>query len=201
MAHWWLAEAYLYGGMLQESIAEGEKGLELDPLVNSGSTFNTYLHAGDYKKFLSTLATEDSARTSFYRGLCFYYMHDTGRAATEFERAYTQDPTLLHAKYGKAFLYAIQRQPEEGRRYLEELERTNPTADGEMLYKMVQAYAVLGDSTSAIRLLRMAIDHNFSCPACFSRDPLTVSLHGQMQYAELIDLARDRHQKFKREYF
>ena len=24
LVHWWLTEAYLYGGMLQESIAEGE---------------------------------------------------------------------------------------------------------------------------------------------------------------------------------
>jgi hypothetical protein len=69
------------------------------------------------------------------------------------------------------------------------------------IWPEIQAYAVLGDSTSAIRLLRMAIDHNFSCPACFSRDPLTVSLHGQLRYAELMDLARDRHQKFKRQYF
>ena len=201
MAHWWLTEAYLYGGMLEESIAEGERALNLDPLINGGSTFNSYLHAGDYEKFLSTLPVGESARTSFYRGLCFFYMQNNSRAATEFESAYSLDPSLLHAKYGRAFLYAIRNQPAEGRRYLKELERANPTADGEMLYKMAQAYATLGDTASALRLLRATIDHGFYCHACFIRDPLMTSLHGERQYVDLLDLAYDRHERFKHQYF
>jgi tetratricopeptide (TPR) repeat protein len=175
--------------------------LELDPLVNAGSTFNSYLHAGDYAKFLSSMPAEDGARKTFYRGLCFYYQRDNARAAAEFERAYVMDPSLLHAKYGKAFLYAIRNQPAEGRQYLKELERENLPADGEMLYKMAQAYAAVGDSPSALRLLRRTIDRNFYCHACFLRDPLMTSLHGEPQYDALLELARDRHARFKRDYF
>jgi DNA-binding winged helix-turn-helix (wHTH) protein/TolB-like protein/Tfp pilus assembly protein PilF len=200
-AHWWLSEAYLYGGMLPESIAEGEQALRLDPLVNIGSTFNSYLHAGDYKKFLSALPMGEGARTTFYRGLCFLYMKQSGRAAAEFARAYREDPTLLHAKYGRAFLYALERQPAEGLRYLEEVEVENPTGDGEMLYKMGQAYTLLGDRSSAFRLLREAIDHNFYCYACFVRDPLLAPLRGEPQYSELMSLAREGHESFKRKYF
>jgi DNA-binding winged helix-turn-helix (wHTH) protein/TolB-like protein/Tfp pilus assembly protein PilF len=201
MAHWWLASAYLYGGMLEESIAEGERALQLDPFVNAGSTFNGYLHAGDYAKFMSTLPAEDSARKTFYRGLSFYYQRDNAHAAAEFERAYALDPSLLHAKFGKAFLYAIRNQPAEGRQYLKQLEGENPPADGEMLYKMAQAYAALGDSPSALRMLRQTIDHNFYCYACFLRDPLIVSLHGDPQYVDLMNLARQRHETFKRQNF
>jgi DNA-binding winged helix-turn-helix (wHTH) protein/TolB-like protein/Tfp pilus assembly protein PilF len=200
-AHWWLSAAYLYGGMLEESIAEGERALKLDPLVNVGSTFNSYLHAGDYAEFLSTMPTEGGARTTFYRGLCFYYQRDNARAAAEFERAYATDPSLLHAKFGEAFLYAIRNQPAEGRQYLKKLEADYPPADGEMLYKMAQAYASLGDTPSALRLLRQTIDHNFYCYACFLRDPLIVSLHGEPQYVDLMNLARQRHENFKRQYF
>jgi len=201
LAHWWLTEAYLYGGMLEESIAEGERALALDPMVNSGSTFNTYLHAGDYQKFLSTLPAGEGARTIFYRGLCHLYMGDDAGAAAEFERAYAEDPSLLHAKYGRAFLYAIRHQFTEGREYLGELERTSPVADGEMLYKMAQAYATLGDTPSAVRLLHAAMDHNFYCYACFVRDPLMASLHGESRYTELLNLAFNRNEAFKHEYF
>jgi len=200
-AHWWLTEAYLYGGMLQESIAEGENALRLDPLVNVGSTFNSYLHAGDYEKFLSTMPMGESARTNFYRGLCYFYMKDFSRAAREFERASMLDPSLLHAKYGRALLFAIHQQLAEGLSYLNDVNQKTPTVDGEMLYKLGQVYAVLGDKSSAYRYLRQAIDHNFYCDTCLVRDPLLVSLRGETQYAEIVELARERHETFKRRYF
>lgn len=200
-AHWWMAEADLYGGMLPESIAEGERALRLDPLVNGGSTFNSYLHAGDYDEFLATLPAGGSARTTFYRGLCLLYMGQSTRAAEQFAQAFQLDPTLLHAKYGRALLYAIDHQSSEGLRYLKDVERTSPTADGEMLYKMSQAYNLLGDRASAFRLLRQAIDHSFYCDACFARDPLLASLRGEPQYRELVSLAGGRHERFKRAYF
>src|SRR5437660_689883 len=187
--------------MLQEPIAEGERALRLDPLVNVGSTFNSYLHAGEYEKFLSTLPMGESARTSFYRGLCFFYMKDSSRAASEFERAYMLDPSLLHAKYGRALLFAIHQQPNEGLSYLNEVNQNTPTVDGEMLYKLGQVYAVLGDKSSAYRYLREAIDNNFYCDTCMVRDPLLVSLRGEIQYAELFELARERHEAFRRRFF
>ena len=201
VAHWWLTEAYLYGGMLDESIAEGEKALALDPMVNSGSTLNSYLHNGDYHKFLASLPHDEGARTVFYRGLCYLYMHDETRAASEFEEAYALDPDLLHAKYGRAFLYAIRNQTAEARKYLLELENSSATTDGEMLFKIAQAYTRVGDSPSAVRLLQQAVSHNFYCYSCFQHDPLTSSLRGDSQYDELLRLARVRSDNFKRRYF
>ncbi|MGD0404763.1 MAG: winged helix-turn-helix domain-containing protein [Candidatus Acidiferrales bacterium] len=200
-ARWWLTEAYLYGGMLTESIAEGEHALQLDPLVSRGSTFNSYLYTGEYDKFLSSLPVEVGARTTFYRGLCFLYMRDPSRAAGEFERAYALDPSLLHAKYGKAFLYAIQQNPAEGVQYLKEIEQETPTDDGEMLYKLGQAYAMLGDRPSALHSLRGAIDHNFYCHACFVRDPLLGSIRGEGEYSDLLQHALDLHEGFRQRYF
>jgi Tfp pilus assembly protein PilF len=200
-AHWWLAEAYLYGGMLPESITEGERALQLDPLVNGGSTFNTYLYTGDYDKFLASMPVKAGARTTFYRGLCFLYMKDFPRAAGEFERAYDLDASLLHAKYGKAFLYAIQHENAEGLRFLNETEENTPAVDGEMLYKVAQAYAMLGDKASALRNLRAAIDHNFYCHACFIRDPLLGSVRGEAEYDELLKHAVDLHEGFRSRYF
>jgi hypothetical protein len=70
-----------------------------------------------------------------------------------------------------------------------------------MLYKLGQVYSVLGDKSSAYRFLREAINHSFFCYACLVRDPLLISLHGDPQYAELLKLALERHEIFKRKYF
>lgn len=201
LAHWWLTQAYLYGGMLKESIPEGERALELDPFVNRGSTFNSYLYAGDYDRFLASLPVEAGARTTFYRGLCYLYRRDLPLAAGEFERAYLLDPSLLHAKYGKAFLYSIQGNSAAGLRYLSEVERDNPTSDGEMLYKMAQAYALLDDKSSALRALREAIGHNFYCHACLIRDPLLAPIRGEAEYPALLRQALDLHEAFRERYF
>lgn len=45
-AHWYLSEAYRYGGALEQSIAEGQLALRLNPEVGENQTFNTYLYAG-----------------------------------------------------------------------------------------------------------------------------------------------------------
>jgi DNA-binding winged helix-turn-helix (wHTH) protein/TolB-like protein/Tfp pilus assembly protein PilF len=200
-ARWWLNEAYLYGGMLKEAIAEGERALQLDPFVNRGSTFNSYLYAGDYDKFLASLPAEAGARTTFYRGLCFLYRNEAALAGEEFEHAYALDPSLLHAKYGQAFWYALQGKAAEGWRYLNEVERENPTSDGEMLYKVAQAYALLGDKASALRSLRGAINHNFYCHACLIRDPLLDPIRGETEYAVLLKQALKLHDSFCQRYF
>jgi hypothetical protein len=70
-----------------------------------------------------------------------------------------------------------------------------------MLYKLGQVYNALDDKSSAYRFLREAINHNFYCYACLVRDPLLISLHRDPQYAELLKLALERHEIFKRKYF
>ena len=51
------------------------------------------------------------------------------------------------------------------------LERSG-SEDGEMLYKMSQAYAQLGDSPSSVRLFRRSVEQNFHPYTYFLRDPL-----------------------------
>src|SRR5215472_11331909 len=100
-AHWFLSEAYRYGGALQESLKEGELSRSLNPQIPNDTTFNTYMYLGEYDKFLASLFGE-GARTSFYRGLAYYYLNDTSRAQAEFDHAHALTPTLLHAQIGQA---------------------------------------------------------------------------------------------------
>jgi tetratricopeptide (TPR) repeat protein len=165
------------------------------------STFNTYLYAERDQEFIASLPAEESARTTFYRGLGYYYLKDFARAADEFDHAYELDPSLLHAQFGRAFAYAIRGQRGEGIRFLSRVEQAARPHDGEMLYKIAQAYAVLGDRPSALRLLRQSIEHNFYCYPYFVRDPMLESLRTSPDYSALMELARQRHEAFRRKFF
>lgn len=198
-AHWFLSEAYRYGGALPESVNEGEVSRSLNPQIPNGTTFNTYMYLGHYERFLASLSGE-GARTSFYRGLAYFYLNDMTHALAEFDHAYALAPTLLHAQIGQALEDAATGRAAKGIELMRSIEKSE-TEDGEMVYKMAQAYAQLGDKQSSLRLLRRSIDLNFYPSAYFASDPLLVPLRDDAQYGAIIELARQRHEVFQQKYF
>jgi tetratricopeptide (TPR) repeat protein len=205
LAHWELHYAYRFGGMLDESIAEGERARQIDPTVKiNNSAFNSYLYAGQYEKFLKSLpADESSAFNVFYRGFVRYHMNDHDRAAADLDRAYEIFPSL-YTQTGKALSYAISGQKDSGLSLLRETERKvteRGVSDAEGIYKVAQVYAVLGDKQSALRLLRRSINGGFFCYPYFVSDPLLTSLRDEAEYQTLMEMARDRHEEFKRKFF
>jgi DNA-binding winged helix-turn-helix (wHTH) protein/TolB-like protein len=203
-AHWYLSEAYRYGGALEESLKEGERARELNPIVGENQVQNTYLYLGQYEKFLASLPAEESkannARARFYRGLAYCYTKNNSRAVMEFDQAFALDPSLLHAQIGEALAYALTGRQPQGIELMRGLEGSD-TQDGEMVYKMAQAYAQLGDRVSALRLLRRSIDLNFRPYSYFVQDPLLESVRTETQYGVVMELARQRHQAFLRRFF
>jgi tetratricopeptide (TPR) repeat protein len=205
-AHWELQYAYRYGGMLDEAIAEGERARQLESEIRSNnSVFNSYLYAGQYEKFLKSLPVrQESAFINFYRGLGHYYLKNMSRAVDDFERAYELDPALLPAQIGRALSLSIKGQPGAGLNLLRETERKvteRGVSDAESIYKVAQVYAVLGDKQSALRLLRRSINGGFFCYPYFVSDPLLTSLRDEAEYQTLMEMARDRHEEFKRKFF
>jgi tetratricopeptide (TPR) repeat protein len=146
----------------------------------------------------------DDAYTLFYRGLGHYYMKDWARASQYFDRAHQLDPGALVSQIGKVLRLAIDGRNREGLELLKgtesKLER-DPFGDGELSYKLAESYSVLGDSASALRLLKKSIDQGFFCYPCFIGDPLLEHVRGEAQYTSLIEVARQRHQRFKQTFF
>jgi DNA-binding winged helix-turn-helix (wHTH) protein/tetratricopeptide (TPR) repeat protein len=200
-AHLWLSQAYRYGGMLQESRSEEELASRLNPETRENTTANVYLYLGEYDKFLETMPREASdARNFFYRGLAQYYKGSLSEAEQNFRRAYEMDPAHPHARYSHALLRALAAENDDGIRELRIFEQSYQ-ADGEMLYKAAQAYAILGDKRSAVRLLRQSIEHNFYCYPYFLRDPLLEPSRDDPEYSGVMELARLRHEAFRRKFF
>ena len=205
LAHWELGYAYRFTGMLDESIEECEKARAIDPQVKMhSSALNSYLYAGQYDKFLRSLPPDDSAAfILFYRGLARLYLKDEKGAATDFDRAYQLDPSL-YTEIGKAFSLAFGGDSPKG---LELLKRTEAkidergVTDAEAMYKIAQAYAVMGDKRSAIRVLSRSIDGGFFCYPYIKDDPLLDNVRQEGQYAALLSSARKSHEDFKSRFF
>ncbi len=204
-AHWELGYAYRFAGMLQQSVQECERARANNPEVKiSSSAMNSYLYLGEYEKFLQSLPANDSVYILFYRGLAEYYLDNREVAARDFDRAFKKDRSLLPAAVGKAFSYSIHHQNADGLKLLQETEakiEERGVSDPEGMYKVAQAYAVLGDKPSALHMLRHSIGGGFFCYPYLVRDPLLQSLHGEPQFQALTDQARQRHEQFKSKFF
>src|SRR5262245_19551680 len=205
LAHWEMAYAYRFGGLLRESINEGELSRQIDNEIKANnSVFNSYLYDGQYDKFLQSLpAGEPSAFVTFYRGLGHYYQRNWKQAAANFDQAYQLNPALMPAQVGKALSYSLAGQPATGLDLLKNAEKKivqSGVADAEGIYKIAQAFAALNDRQTALRLLRRCIEGGFFCYPYFAKDPLLDNLRGEAEFAELMEFARRRHEDFKRQF-
>jgi DNA-binding winged helix-turn-helix (wHTH) protein/TolB-like protein/Tfp pilus assembly protein PilF len=204
--NWELGYAYRFAGMLNESVAECERALQIDPLVkvSNGSALNTYLYLGEYDKFIASLPdVDDSAFLLFYRGFGEYYQKNSGQAAKDFDRAYELDPSL-YTLIGKAFSNSIAHRDAEGLEILRSLENKigeRGVGDPEGMYKISQAYSILGDKPSALRVLRRSIESGFFCYPYFTTDPLLNGLRNEHEFNTLLNVARQRHEAFKSKFF
>jgi len=204
-AHWELGYAYRFGGMLEESIGECEQARRLDPKVKiNNSAINGYLYTGAYQKFLQSLpATDTNAYIVFYRGYGNYYLKNWSSAAADFDRAYQLAPSF-YSQVGAALSKNIAGHKDQGLTLMHDLEdkiQQRNVRDAEGVYKVAQAYAILGDKSSALRVLRRSIEGGFVCYPYITSDPLLESLHNEPEFTQLRDLTRTKHEEFKSQFF
>ena len=105
---------------------------------------------------------------------------------------------------GKALSFAIAKQRAKGLQILHEAEdriKERDVRDSEAIYKIAQAYGVLGDRASATRVLRYSIEHGFFAYPYFTADPLLSSLRNEPEFARLMKMAEERHRAFKKAFF
>jgi serine/threonine protein kinase/TolB-like protein len=204
-AHWELGYAYRFAGMLNESVAECEKARQNNPQVKiNSSALNAYLYLGEYEKFLESLPSNDNVYILFYRGLGEYYLNKLPDAAADFDRAFERNPSLLPADVGKALSYSINHQNDRGLELLRQTEaklEDSGVSDAEGMYKLAQAFAVLGDNASALHMLRHSIGGGFFCFPYFQSDPLLQDIRGQAEFQTLLNEAGERHQQFQKTFF
>ncbi|HTX37818.1 MAG TPA: protein kinase [Bryobacteraceae bacterium] len=200
-AHWELGYAYRFGGLLEDSVRECDLARRIDPSIKIGSSANNaYFYLGRYDEWLASLPEMNSAYILFYRGLGELYKSDTHQAAAYFDRAYDLDPALLQADIGKALSFDIAHNNAAGIQLLREVESKildRGVTDAEGIYKVAQAYALLGDKPAALRLFGQSIRGGFVCYPYFQTDPLLANIRQEPGFAGLMEEARRRSQAFQ----
>ncbi len=200
-ARWELGYAYRFGGMLQESAAECEKARQNNPSVKiNSSALNAYLYLGQYDKFLQSLPSIDSVYVIFYRGFGEFHQGRLAQAAQDFDHAYDKDSTLLPARIGKALSDGIRGNDAPGLALLHATEGQiveSGAGDAESMYKVAEAYAVLGDKASALLMLHRTIEGGFFPYPYFERDPLLNNIRHEAEFGMLMKEAQERHDRFK----
>jgi len=203
--HWELGYAYRFAGMLNESVAECERARQIDPLVKSnGSVLNAYLYRGEYDKFIASLPeVNDSPFLLFYRGFGEYHQRNWDQAAQDFDRAFKLDP-YLYTQIGKALSDSILHRNADGLEILRVLEKKigeRGVGDPEAMYKIAQAYSILGDKAAALRVLRSSVEGGFFSYPYLATDPLLDPLRKERELAEILNLSHRRHQAFRDKFF
>jgi DNA-binding winged helix-turn-helix (wHTH) protein/TolB-like protein len=204
--HWELGYAYRFAGMLQESVAECELARKLDPNVKiNSSALNTYLYLGRYDDFLKSLPRAGELPFHlFYRGFGEYHKKQYEQAVIDFDHSFEMNPALLQAEVGKALSDGIAHDNSKGLAILRTAEnkiQERGVGDSEAIYKLAQAYAVLGETPSALRMLKHSIDNGFFPYPYFVSDPLLESLRAESQFTDLLQSAYQRHEAFRKAFF
>jgi DNA-binding winged helix-turn-helix (wHTH) protein/TolB-like protein len=204
--HWELGYAYRFAGMLSESVSECERARQLDPGVKlNSSALNGYLYLGQYDRFLESLPkANDVPLIVFYRGFGEYHKGNWDQAEQNFDHAFELDRSILQAEVGRAFSFALQNQKAEGvaiLRVLESKMQERGSVDPEAIYKIAQAYAVLGENTSALRVWSRSVENGFFPYPYFLNDPLLDPLRSDAGFTGVMNAARRRHEAFKNKFF
>ena len=203
---WELAYAYRFAGLLDESVSASERGAAMEPFALGGANIPlAQLYGGEYQRFLDGFRLDSqSAYQQFYTGLAHYYLKRFPEAALAFDRAYSLDQSMLHTRVGKALSVLISGDRNAAGHVLQltELESIErEVSDAEALFRIAEAYAVLGDTSGALRVLGRSIEGGFFCYPYLARDPLLESIRSRPAFQSLLERARERHEAFRRRFF
>jgi tetratricopeptide (TPR) repeat protein len=205
-AHWELAYAYRFAGLLDESVSASERAAAMEPFALGGANIPlAQLYRGEYQRFLEGFRLDSqSAYQQFYTGLAHYYLKRFQAAAIAFDHAYSLDQSMLHTRVGKALSALIGGDRNAATHVLQLIELESAereVSDAEALFRIAEAYAVLGDTDGALRVLGRSIEGGFFCYPYFVRDPLLDSIRSVPEFQSLLERARERHEAFRRQFF
>ncbi|MGB2715342.1 MAG: protein kinase [Vicinamibacterales bacterium] len=203
---WELAYAYRFAGLLDESLSASERGAAMEPFALGGANIPlAQLYRGEYQRFLDGFRLDSqSAYQQFYTGLAHYYLKRFPEAALAFDHAYSLDQSMLHTRVGKALSVLISGDRNAATHLLQLIELESAereVSDAEALFRIAEAYAVLGDRGGALRVLRRSLEGGFFCYPYFARDPLLESIRSVPEFQPLLERARERHEAFRRRFF
>ena len=152
------------------------------------------MYAGQYQKFLNSLPADEVLLSWFLSRTGAAYLKDQKGAAADFDRAHQLDPSL-YTEIGKSLSLWLAGDGQKGLELLRGTERrmdASGVSDAEAMYKISQAYALMGDKSASLRLLARSIGGGFFCYPYIKTDPLLENLRQESEYAKLLGRTKSR---------
>jgi TolB-like protein/Flp pilus assembly protein TadD len=201
-AHFSLGYVYRYTGMNDEAVQEMEKAAALDP-KNPGfrSIINTYTFAGEYEKSLE--AAKNYKESAFILGFSGYTHFQNGnrkRAVDCFNRVIALEPEGLVALWVTGIKAFIEGNTEEGLTATRKFEQMN-IADAEAWFHFAENYALLGDKDGCVRALKRAVDGGFFNYPLMLANSLFDSVRDDPEFQQILEIAKTKHEAFKKKLF
>ncbi len=201
LAWWELSYAYRYAGMLEESIKAGEKAHKVDPgFFLRTAVPSYYLYTEQYEKFKNSLPQRTgSSYIKFYQGFAEYHLNNKEAAKQFFDEAYRIDSGSMQTQIGKTYSYLISGEKEKALNLLNKTKKEiveKNVSDGEGTYKVAQAFAVLGESGSALEIFEMSVENGFFCYPYFLNDPLMSNIRNEKEFLEILQRAKHSYDSF-----
>jgi tetratricopeptide (TPR) repeat protein len=186
-----LVQACRYVGLLEASVAAYHRATRLDPGIVTSVT-HSYFMLGQYQR-----ATEvDPDQPPYVSIISFIALRqfEEARALCEASKAHLGGHAHVELMI-QLFEAMFNASARDGRRVLAELSDSRGVNDPEGWYYWAQGAAFLEDRDFALELLTRAVTTGFACPRALESTPLFDGLRGSSEFARLLALAREGHEK------
>ncbi len=193
-----------YGGLLDESINFSQASIKL---TRKSRIFQPQLYYnGEYEKFKQSgpMSIDEPTYFSFYLGLISIYENKPNDIRKNFQDSRTYYGNSYIGEMSQAILLHLDNRTDEGLQILQRAEKTFNNLsvfDSESLYLLVQVYAYLGDTEAALRTFKKTVDGGFFCYPYFLKDPILNNLRNDQRFQETLEVARQKHLKFKELFY
>ena len=110
----------------------------------------------------------------------------------------------MYTGIGKALSDSIHQRKSDALDLLSGLEkqiRERGVGDPEAIYKIAEVYAILGNKNSALHVLRISVESGFFSYPYIGKDPLLTDLHSDPEFAQILQIAHQRHETFRNSFF
>jgi tetratricopeptide (TPR) repeat protein len=201
-----LSYSYRYAGMLEESLQMTFRSIEGDNSAsNTNMAVNSLLYMGKYDEF-RTLLNKPTTRIypRFFLGFLEFHEKNYDKAKEDFLVINQIESSHLLSRLGMVYISYIDKKPEEGLVILNNIKSDiyqREVYDGEMIYKIAQAFSVLNDRKSALELFQLSVEKGFFCYPYFVNDPLMENIRKEPNFNVTLKIAKQRHDSFKARFF
>jgi serine/threonine protein kinase len=181
-----LSHSLRYCGLLHASLAAAQQARRLDPKVPVSAAHTCFM-LGDYEAVLEY----EPEGINYMRNLTLIML---GRREDALAALEGIDKTLPHllVLYVHALTHLIRNEPDES---LADIRKLVNIHDPEGRYYAGRHLAYLGDTDTALSLLRRVVEDGFFCAPAFARDPWLDSLRGTPEFTEIVRRAEARHRQ------